>query len=152
MEEPEQWRWIWLGVAVLFGIGEMASPGSFFLAPFAVGAAVAAILAFAGVDLAWEWIAFLVISLGAFMALRPLAKKLNDEPGTSGVGSMRLIGRSAVVVEEITPTRSGLVQVDHETWRADAADRSTIPAGSEVTVALVEGTRVIVTATKEHTA
>lgn len=153
MDEPEQWRWIWLGVAVLFGVGEMASPGSFFLAPFAIGAALAAILAFAGVDLAWEWVAFVAVSLGAFMALRPLAKRLNQEPSAAGVGSLRLIGRPAVVVEEITPTRSGLVRVDHEKWRADAADRSTIPAGSEVVVAQVEGTRVIVTAVtpKEHT-
>lgn len=151
MDEPEQWRWIWLGVAVLFGIGEMASPGSFFLAPFAIGAALAAILAFAGVDLAWEWIAFVAVSLGAFVALRPLAKRLNDEPSPAGVGSRRLIGRVAVVLEEITPSTTGMVRVDHEDWRAESADRAPIPAGTEVRVTEVEGTRVIVTPTKEHT-
>lgn len=151
MDEPEQWRWIWLGVAVLFGIGEMATPGSFVLAPFAIGAALAAVLAFLGVDIAWEWIAFVVVSLGAFMALRPLARRLNAEQEPTGVGARRLIGRVAVVLEEITPTTTGLVRVDHEEWRAEAADRGTIAAGTSVRVTEVEGTRVIVIPTKEHT-
>ena len=70
MDEPEQWRWIWLGAAVLFGIGEMATPGAFFLAPFAIGAVVASALAFADVGLAGEWAAFVGISVAAFAALR----------------------------------------------------------------------------------
>ena len=40
--------------AIVFGLGEIAVAGSFFLAPFAVGAAVAALLAFAGVDVTRE--------------------------------------------------------------------------------------------------
>ena len=38
--DPEVWRWIWLIAAVVFGVGEMAVAGSFFLAPFAIGATV----------------------------------------------------------------------------------------------------------------
>src|SRR5690606_4830686 len=48
MGSPEFWRWVWLVAAAVFTLGEMAVAGSFFLAPFAIGAAVAAILAFAG--------------------------------------------------------------------------------------------------------
>src|SRR3546814_16070988 len=81
MDEPEQWRWIWLGAAVLFGIGQMATPGAFFLAPFGVGAAVAAILSFAGVALALERLAFVGFSVLAFLALRPLVKRLEREIG-----------------------------------------------------------------------
>lgn len=151
MDEPEQWRWIWLGAAVLFGLGEMATPGSFFLAPFGIGAALAALLAFAGVEVAWEWIAFVAVSLGAFIAMRPLARRLDQSAGTEGIGSRRLIGRTAVVLEPISPTQPGLVRVDQEEWRAEAADHSSVPAGTEVRVAEVEGTRVIVTPTKERT-
>lgn len=151
MDEPEQWRWIWLGAAVLFGMGEMATPGAFFLAPFGIGAALAAILAFAGVDLAWEWLAFVAVSLGAFIALRPMARRLDHGAGTEGIGSRRLIGRAAVVLQPISPTQPGLVRVDQEEWRAEAADHGAIPAGTEVRVTEVEGTRVIVTPLKEHT-
>jgi membrane protein implicated in regulation of membrane protease activity len=43
MDSPEGWRWIWLVAAVVFAAGEMATPGSFFLLFFALGALVAAV-------------------------------------------------------------------------------------------------------------
>lgn len=152
MDEPEQWRWIWLGAAVLFGIGEMATPGAFFLAPFGIGAAVAAILAWADVPIAGEWAAFVGISLASFFALRPLARKLDRETAgaSAGVGSRRLIGRIGVVIDEIAPNHPGMVRVDLEEWRAVTSDRSALAVGTEVVISEVEGTRIIVTPTKEH--
>jgi len=151
MDEPESWRWIWLGAAVLFGIGEMASPGSFFLAPFAIGATVAAILAFADVPIVGEWAAFVGISLGTFLALRPLARRLDAQGSSEGVGSRRLIGRSGVVLDEIRPGTVGTVRIDSEEWRASAPSSEVIPAGEAVRVTEMEGTRVVVIPTKEHT-
>ena len=152
MDDPEQWRWVWLGAAVLFGLGEMATPGAFFLAPFGIGAVVASALAFADVSVAIEWGAFVGISLAALAALRPLAHRL-DRTGTSeGIGSRRLIGRDAIVLEGIRPGHSGLVRVNREEWRADTADRSEIAAGEHVRVTDVQGTRVIVTPSKEPSA
>jgi membrane protein implicated in regulation of membrane protease activity len=151
MDEPESWRWIWLGAAVLFGLGEMATPGAFFLAPFAIGAVVASALAFADVSLTGEWVAFVGISVAAFAALRPLARRLDRHGGSDGIGSRRLIGKDATVLEAIEPGRSGLVRIGSEEWRADSSDRSPVPIGAFVTVTHVEGTRVIVTPSKEHT-
>ena len=150
MDEPESWRWIWLAAAVIFGIGEMATPGAFFLAPFAIGAVVAAALAFADVPLAGEWAAFVAISIAALVALRPLARRLDRHGGSDGIGSRRLIGRQGTVLEAIEPGRPGLVRIDSEQWRAQSSDRSTVPIGNVVLVTQVEGTRVIVTPTKEH--
>jgi membrane protein implicated in regulation of membrane protease activity len=151
MDEPEQWRWIWLGAAVLFGIGEMATPGAFFLAPFAIGAVVAAALAFADVPLAGEWAAFVGISVASLVALRPLARRLDRHGGSDGVGSRRLIGRPGTVLTAITPGELGVVRVDREEWRAESSDRTPIPEGAAVLVTEVQGTRVIVTPSKEHT-
>ncbi len=151
MDEPESWRWIWLGTAVVFGIGEMATPGAFFLAPFAVGALVASALAFADVPLVGEWAAFVGISVAAFVGMRPLARRLDrDQGGSDGVGSRRLIGRTGTVLEAIEPGHLGLVRIDREEWRAESSDRSPVPAGAAILVTEVEGTRVIVTTTKEH--
>ncbi len=152
MDEPESWRWIWLATAVVFGIGEMATPGAFFLAPFAVGALVASALAFADVPLVGEWAGFVGISVGAFIAMRPLARRLDREGDSDGVGSRRLIGRTGTVLEAIEPGHLGLVRVDREEWRAESSDRAAVPAGAAVRVTQVEGTRVIVTPTKEHIA
>lgn len=145
MDDPEQWRWIWLGTAVLFGIGEMTSPGSFFLAPFAVGAAVAAVLAFADVPVVGGWAAFVAISVGAFVALRPLARRLDAQGSADGIGARRLIGRPGTVIEDIAAGTVGMVRVDREEWRAEAQGREPILTGTAVRIAEVEGTRVIVT-------
>lgn len=150
MDEPEQWRWIWLGAALLFGIGEMGTPGAFFLAPFAAGAVVAAALAFADVDLAVEWAAFVGVSLAALVALRPLARRLDRAGGADGIGSRRLIGRTGVVLEEILPGELGVVRINREEWRAESADNTPFAAGASIRVTEVEGTRVIVTTNKEH--
>ena len=152
MDEPESWRWIWLVAAVFFGIGEMATPGAFFMAPFAIGALAAAILAFADVSVAAQWLAFLAVSIAAFAALRPLAHRLDQEGSSDGIGSRRLIGRTGTVLAAIEPGQLGLVRIDREEWRAESEDRAPVPIGAEVRVTQVEGTRVIVSYTEESTA
>lgn len=145
MNSPEEWRWIWLMAAVVFTVGEMSSPGSFFLFPFAVGALAAAGLAFADVGVAGEWIAFVAVSAGALAALRPLARKLGVEGEGHGIGSRRLIGQNATVLDDIPGNGElGLVRVHREEWRAESFDGSAIPVGTIVRVAEIEGTRVIV--------
>ena len=87
MDSPESWRWIWLIAAVVFGIGEMTTAGSFFLLPFALGAGLASILAFAGAGIAFQWAAFVGVSLSALLALRPIARRLDsDSVATDGIG------------------------------------------------------------------
>lgn len=148
MDGPDQWQWIWLAATVVFAVGEMSSPGSFFLAPFAVGALVAAILSFAGVAVAVGWIAFIVVSVLAFASLRPLARRINALTADSqaGVGATRLIGETAIVLDAIgpEPDAMGMVRVGREEWRAATVDGSAVAAGAAVSVAEVRGTRLLV--------
>lgn len=149
--DPNFWRWVWLVAMVVFGLGEMAVAGSFFLAPFAVGAGVAAILAFAGVPLAWEWAAFLGVSVLSFAALRPIARRLDAEGPALGIGSSRQIGQRAQVIEMIGGEHDhGTVRLDREMWRAESADGGVIPSGATVIVTEVRGTRVVVTAAPDE--
>jgi membrane protein implicated in regulation of membrane protease activity len=150
MDEPESWRWVWVAATVFFGLGEMATPGSFFLAPFALGALVAAGLAFADVPIAGEWAAFVGVSVACLFALRPLARKLDRDGASDGIGSRRLIGRAGVVLTPIDRDDLGVVRVDREEWRAESADRSSIDAGTPVQITDVQGTKVIVITSKEH--
>jgi membrane protein implicated in regulation of membrane protease activity len=48
------------------------------------------------------------------------------------------------VLEAIPSGDLGVVRVDREEWRAVAADRAAIAVGTRVTVADVEGTKVVV--------
>ncbi|MBK6855180.1 MAG: NfeD family protein [Microthrixaceae bacterium] len=154
--DPEVWRWIWLIAAVVFGVGEMAVAGSFFLAPFAMGAAVATVVAFAGGGLTLQWAAFLGVSVATFVALRPMAHKLSASTPESNVGAHRQVGQRARVIEPIDGEHDhGMVQLNREKWRAESQSGQAIPAGTTVLVVEVRGTRVVVTPTDpvgtEHT-
>ncbi|MCB0970157.1 MAG: NfeD family protein [Acidimicrobiales bacterium] len=143
--DPEVWRWIWLVTAVLFGAGEIVIAGSFFLAPFAIGAAVAAILGFLGVSVVIQWVAFVGVSIASFAALRPLARRLDESGPSLGIGSNRQLGQRARVLETIEPDDDGgMVRLGADRWRADAVGDQIIPAGTDVTVVEVRGTRLVV--------
>jgi membrane protein implicated in regulation of membrane protease activity len=147
MDSPEDWRWVWIAATAVFAIGELTSPGSFFMLPFAIGALVATVLAFLGVDVVIEWLVFVGVSLAVLVALRPLAHRLNRSVDDTGIGSRRLLGHTAVVLRDIPAGGDvGLVRVDREEWRAQSTDGSAIPTGTAVRVADVQGTRVIVAA------
>jgi membrane protein implicated in regulation of membrane protease activity len=145
MDSPDEWRWVWVIATAVFAVGEMATPGSFFLAPFAIGAFVAAILAFADVSVTVEWTVFLIVSIAALAALRPVARRLDLNAVDHGVGSRRLVGTRATVLKAIPGADElGLVRLDREEWRAQSTDGSPIPVGATVRVADVQGTRVLV--------
>lgn len=144
MELADSWVWIWLVLAVLFAVGEMSSPGSFFLLPFAAAALVASGLAFVTDNLVLHLGTFVVISAAAFVGMRPLARRL-DRAGTDhGIGSRRLIGQEALVTRAIPEGDLGIVKVQREDWRAESVDGTPIAEGTKVRVAEVEGTRVLV--------
>lgn len=144
MDSPETWRWIWLVASVLFLLGELATAGTFFLVAFAVGAALAAALAFAGVGVAWEWVAFIGGSAGAFAALIPLRQRLDRALPQAGVGADRLVGEAAVVIRAGQPGGTGLVRVGREEWTAQSADGAALEEGAVLQVIEVRGTRAIV--------
>jgi membrane protein implicated in regulation of membrane protease activity len=134
---------VWLLFAAGGVVGEIATAGTFFLMPFAIGAAVACILAFLSLALGLQWLAFVVVSLAAFAATRPLVKRLDRAEVTSGVGAGRLIGQQGTVLTEVGHD-IGLVRVGGEEWRAQSRDAVRVPAGSRVLVVEVSGTRLIV--------
>ena len=149
LSSPEVWRWIWLVVSVAAAVGEIAVAGSFFLLPFAFGAAVAAGAAFLGLSIGAEWAAFLIASAVSAAALRPLARRLDAATPQSNVGAGRWQGREGLVLEDITSGGGGLVRLDREQWRAESLTGTPIRAGSTVLVSRVDGTRLVVVPLEE---
>ena len=91
--------WIlWVVAAGAFGIGEMLTT-SFFLAPFAVGAALAAAVDGAGAGGLPAWIVFVVVSLLTLLVMRPIAISHLKVPPQIRTGAAALIGKSAMVLE-----------------------------------------------------
>ena len=150
-DAPETWRWIWLIAAVVFTVGEIAVAGTFFLAPFAVGAAVAAVVAFAGAGVGVEWLAFVAVSAASAAYLIPFGRRLNLRGPTHAIGSARWAGQQGVVLRDIPagPGQTGLIRLQREEWRAESLTGDPIPAGSTVLVSRVDGTRLVVVSIEE---
>jgi membrane protein implicated in regulation of membrane protease activity len=141
----EDWL-LWLILAVVFGVGEMATLG-FFLAPFAGGAAVAAVVSAAGVGFVGSLAVFLVVSLVLFGALRRVARLHKRMPPQIRTGTAALVGKPAMVLERIANDEGvGCVRIDGEVWTARAyMDDETFEAGTRVQVVEIRGATALVT-------
>jgi len=136
---------IWLISAVILGIGETATAG-LFLAPFAGGALVAALLAAIGAGAVVEWSAFLVVSLVLLAALRPVARAHRRGRGQIRTGTAALVGKSATVIERIANAEDvGCVKLDGEIWTARAYDEDQVfEPGARVQVLEIRGATALV--------
>jgi membrane protein implicated in regulation of membrane protease activity len=142
MDDIEVWRWIWIGAAVVLGIGEMLTAGLFML-PFAIGALAAGLLAFFNV-IVWVQVAvFLVGSIAALWGMRRFS--VRDAEPLHPVGAKRYMDARATVIEPINRVAgTGRVRLDTEQWRATSDLDGDIPVGTEVRVVDVRGARLVV--------
>jgi membrane protein implicated in regulation of membrane protease activity len=137
---------IWLVAACLLGVGEMHQ-GGFYLAPFALGAALAAIVGLLGVGAALSAIVFVISSAIVFATLRPVARRHQRLPPSIRTGAAALIGRPAIVLERIANDEGvGCVKIDGgEVWTARSyADDEVIDIGQRVEVVEIRGATALV--------
>ena len=137
---------IWLIAACVLGVGEMHQ-GGFYLAPFAAGAALAAVLGLLGVGALLSSIVFVVASGIVFATLRPVAQRHRRLPPSIRTGAAALVGRPAIVLERIANEEGvGCVKVDGgEVWTARSYDEhEVIPAGERVEVVEIRGATALV--------
>ena len=127
---------IWVVIALFFIILEIFTAG-FAVACFSFGAIAAAIVAALGGGLAWQLIAFSVITFLAFVTVRPFVLKhfYQSDEAQRKSNADALIDRRAKVTEEIdNDKRTGRVAIDGDDWRAVTADGTIIPKGATVVV------------------
>lgn len=127
--------YIWLIVTIVLVIIEIATAG-FGSICFAIGALGSALIAYLGASIYWQLAVFAIISLLAFVFLRPVVLHLLDKHSKHvKTNADALIGRKAVVSETINPkTHSGRVAIDGDDWKAVSADNTQIDKGTAVEV------------------
>ena len=137
---------LWIIAAVVFAVGEIATLG-FFLAPFAGGALVAAIVAAVGGGALISLLVFLLVSGVLLAALRPLARSHRRMPAQLRTGTAALVGRTAMVTERISnDDGTGCVKLEGETWTARSYDEdAVIESGRRVHVIEIRGATALVT-------
>jgi membrane protein implicated in regulation of membrane protease activity len=135
---------VWLVVACGFGVGELLSGSGFFLAPFAIGAALAAAAASEFGEAAAA-VVFLVTSVATLLAVRPLVtRRLLSGPALR-TGGAALVGKHAMVTERISNHEGvGRVRIDGESWSARSLDDHVIEPGARVEVVDIKGATALV--------
>jgi membrane protein implicated in regulation of membrane protease activity len=135
---------VWVVVAVALAIGEVLTPGLFFLGPVALAAAASALAALLGAGTVGSVLVFIVGSLASLAFLRPIARRHVRLPAISRTGTDALVGRKAVVTRQIG-AQGGRVRIGGEEWTARAyLDGQVFDEGKTVDVIQIEGATALV--------
>ena len=136
--------WIaWLITAAALAVAEYFTLTLAF-GLLAAAALVAAIVAGIGGPLLAQVLAFAITAAVGLLIVRPIARRQMTHPSPVREGSYALIGKKAVVIEEVTAMQ-GLIKLSGEVWSARALDENhVIPAGTLVDVMEIEGATAIV--------
>jgi membrane protein implicated in regulation of membrane protease activity len=134
----------WVIAAVLLAVGEVFTPGLFFLGPVALAAVAAALAAVFG---AAVWLQLLVFAVGSFASLgflRPIARSHLRMPAAMRTGTAALEGVRATVLQRVD-VDGGRVRIGGEEWSARAyVPDQVFEVGAKVEVAKIEGATALV--------
>ena len=135
---------LWLIAAVLLAIGELLTPGLFFLGPVALAAVGAALAAGIGAGIILELIVFIAVSLASLAFLRPIARRHIRMPALTRTGTAALVGTKALVLQRVD-ANGGRVRIGGEEWSARSFfEEQTLEPGARVEVAKIEGATALV--------
>ena len=135
---------IWALAAVLLAVGEILTPGLFFLGPVALAAVVAGVAAAVGLGLAVQLLVFIAGSLATLLFLRPIARRHLRMPAALRTGAAALEGAKAVVVQRVDAD-GGRVRIGGEEWSARAyVEDQVLEPGARVEVVKIEGATALV--------
>lgn len=136
--------WIWIVLGLVLLLGEMVTPGGFYILFFGVGAIIVGILAGFNVagPLWFQVIVFSSLSLITFWLFRQrlLQSTRRDAPDQIDT----LIGETAVVMEEIPSRGIGKAEMRGTSWSAHNIGEKSLARGQRCKVERVEGLTIYV--------
>jgi len=137
--------WVaWSIAAVLLAVGEILTPGLFFLGPVALAAVAGALASLLDAPL---WLQLLVFVAGSFASLgllRPIARRHLRMPHAIRTGTAALVGAPAVVLQRVD-AQGGRVRIGGEEWSARAyVPDQVLEPGAKVEVAEIQGATALV--------
>jgi membrane protein implicated in regulation of membrane protease activity len=135
---------IWTVIAVGLALGELATPGLFFLGPVAIAAVVAGVISLVGAAAWLQVLIFLVTALASLGVLRPIARAHLSMPAATRTGTAALVGAKALVLQRVD-AHGGRVRIGGEEWSARAyIDDQVLEPGMSVEVVQIEGATALV--------
>src|ERR1041385_5716483 len=135
---------VWVVAAIALAVGEVLTPGLFFLGPVALAAGAAALASLLGAGTAGALVVFVVGSLASLGFLRPIARRHVRLPALSRTGTDALVGRKALVTKQVD-AHQGRVRIGGEEWTARAyLEGQVLTEGTTVDVIQIEGATALV--------
>ncbi len=135
---------LWVLIAVALAVGEVLTPGLFFLGPVALAAGAAAAAAVLGAGTLGSLIVFIICSVASLGILRPIARSHVRLPALSRTGTDAMIGRKGIVTQQVD-CHGGRVRIGGEEWSARAyLDDQVLPEGRTVDIIQIEGVTALV--------
>jgi len=135
---------VWAILAVLLAVGEIFTPGLFFLGPVALAAVAAGLVAALGLGVIAQLIVFIVGSLASLAVIRPIARAHIRLPAQLRTGTDALPGTKALVLQRVD-VNGGRVRIGGEEWSAKAyMEGDVYEPGTRVEVVKIEGATALV--------
>ena len=135
---------LWSLIAVALAVGEIFTPGMFFLGPVALAALAAAGTAALGAGAGIALVVFIAGSIASLALLRPIARRHVRLPAIARTGTDALVGSRAVVLRRVDAD-GGRVRIGGEEWSARAyMEDQVLEPGMRVEVARIEGATALV--------
>ena len=135
---------VWAIVAVLLAVGEIFTPGLFFLGPVALAAVLAGLFALLGLSVVVQLIVFIAGSLASLALLRPIARRTSACRPQLRTGTDALPGTKALVLQRVD-VNGGRVRIGGEEWSAKAfMEGDVFEPGTRVEVVKIEGATALV--------
>jgi len=135
---------IWAIGAVLLAVGEIFTPGMFFLGPVALAAVAAGVAAVVGLGVVIQLLVFIAGAIGSVWVLRPIAQRHLHMPAALRTGTAALEGAKAVVVQRVD-VNGGRVRIGGEEWSARAyMEDQVLEPGTRVEVVKIDGATALV--------
>jgi membrane protein implicated in regulation of membrane protease activity len=137
--------WLAWGLfAVALAVGEIFTPGLFFLGPVALAALATTVVATVTDSLWVEIIVFALASVASLAVLRPIARRHLRMPSAIRTGTAALEGEKGVVLQRVDGM-GGRVRIGGEEWSARSyMDDEVFDPGTQVEVAQIEGATALV--------
>lgn len=110
---------------------------------FSIGALIAFIVEYIGLEMIWQVITFVGVSVLTFLLIRPHLSKFIKSPKIK-TNTDSLIGKVGEVIEDIDPLNVGKVKVNDQVWTAKSFEEEEIKKGSKVEILKIEGVKLIV--------
>jgi membrane protein implicated in regulation of membrane protease activity len=135
---------LWALLAVALAVGELFTPGLFFLGPIALAAIATALVATAGLGVAVQLVVFIAGAAASVAILRPIARSHIRIPPLLRTGTDALVGAKAIVLVRVDAD-GGRVRLGGEEWSARSyLEDQVLEAGTRVEVAKIEGATALV--------